>query len=214
MTVGERIREARKKAGLTQKELGKKLGVAYQTLAQWENDLRNPKIETLMRIADALEVPFVEITDRLELTGQKGIYIDPNDYIDAIKPYLSDLELLSGREDALRTLLNEMGYDILKARGKYFFSYGDNGFEISKDDLNELFNCAKDGLKVVAKTLELKALQKSSGFQKPQETDMAAQLAELKRQNQEMAAEIAAMKEEDAAAEQTERFLESVTSSR
>ena len=50
MTTGQRIKEARKKAGLTQKELGEKLGVAYQTLAQWENDLRNPKYETLQRI--------------------------------------------------------------------------------------------------------------------------------------------------------------------
>ena len=56
MTTGQRIKAARKRAGLTQKELGAKLGVAYQTLAQWENDLRNPKIETIQRIADALGV--------------------------------------------------------------------------------------------------------------------------------------------------------------
>lgn len=57
MTTGQRIKEARKKAGLTQKELGAKLGITYQTLAQWENDLRNPKIETLQRIAAALGIP-------------------------------------------------------------------------------------------------------------------------------------------------------------
>ena len=56
MTTGQHIKEARKKAGLTQKELGEKLGVAYQTLAQWENDLRNPKYETLQRIAAALGI--------------------------------------------------------------------------------------------------------------------------------------------------------------
>lgn len=58
MTIGQRIKEARKKAGLTQKELGAKLGIAYQTLAQWENDLRNPKQETIRRIADALNCDF------------------------------------------------------------------------------------------------------------------------------------------------------------
>ena len=56
MTTGQRIKAARKNAGLTQKELGQRLGVAYQTLAQWENDLRNPKYETLQRIAAALNV--------------------------------------------------------------------------------------------------------------------------------------------------------------
>lgn len=58
MTTGQRIKEARKKAGLTQKELGAKLGVTYQTLAQWENDLRNPKQETIKRIATALNCDF------------------------------------------------------------------------------------------------------------------------------------------------------------
>ena len=53
MSTGKRIKDARRKADLTQKELGAKLGVAYQTVAQWENDLRKPKIETLTRIAEA-----------------------------------------------------------------------------------------------------------------------------------------------------------------
>ena len=61
MTAGQRIKAARKKAGLTQKELGEKLGITYQTLAQWENDLRNPKYDTLQRIAAALDVPVPEL---------------------------------------------------------------------------------------------------------------------------------------------------------
>lgn len=56
MTTGQRIKLARKGAGLTQKELGQKLGITYQTVAQWENNLRNPKHETLMRIAEALDI--------------------------------------------------------------------------------------------------------------------------------------------------------------
>lgn len=56
MTTGQRIKLARKSAGLTQKELGQKLGITYQTVAQWENNLRNPKHETLMRIAEALDI--------------------------------------------------------------------------------------------------------------------------------------------------------------
>ena len=41
---------------MTQKELGLKLGVSFQSIAQWENDLRKPKHETLQRIANALNV--------------------------------------------------------------------------------------------------------------------------------------------------------------
>lgn len=61
MTTGQLIKLNRKEAGLTQKELGAKLGIAYQTLAQWENDLRKPKVETLQRIAAALDVPIASL---------------------------------------------------------------------------------------------------------------------------------------------------------
>lgn len=61
MTVGERIREIRKSHGLTQKELGERLGLSYQSIAQWENDLRKPKSETILKIACALGVRYEDI---------------------------------------------------------------------------------------------------------------------------------------------------------
>lgn len=56
MTTGQRIKIARKNAGMTQSELSSKLSIPYQSISQWERDLRNPKRETLQRIADALGV--------------------------------------------------------------------------------------------------------------------------------------------------------------
>ena len=56
MTIGERIQKARKAAKLSQKELGEKLGVSASMIGQYENNFRNPKTETLFRIAEALNV--------------------------------------------------------------------------------------------------------------------------------------------------------------
>ena len=67
MTTGQRIKAARKKVGLTQKELGERMGQSFQSIAQWENDLRNPKLETLQRIAAALGVSIYELTDNNDL---------------------------------------------------------------------------------------------------------------------------------------------------
>lgn len=83
MTVGQRIKEARKKAALTQKELAEKLGITYQTLAQWENDLRNPKLETLQRISAALEIPISTF-----LTPDEAEEIEA--IIDTIRPREND----------------------------------------------------------------------------------------------------------------------------
>lgn len=55
-TTGERIKKARKAAGLTQQELGKKLGVSGSMIGQYETNLRNPKHDTLFKIAKALGV--------------------------------------------------------------------------------------------------------------------------------------------------------------
>lgn len=75
MTAGEQIKAARKKAGLTQRQLGKKLGISYQAVAQWENDLRNPKIESLRAIANALGVPARDLTGAMiEKTKETSVF--------------------------------------------------------------------------------------------------------------------------------------------
>ena len=62
MTIGQMIQAARKEAGMTQVELGAKLGVSGSMIGQWENDLRKPKTETIGRIADALGIPIYKLT--------------------------------------------------------------------------------------------------------------------------------------------------------
>lgn len=57
MKIGNLIRKARKNAGLKQKELAEKMGITYQNVSQWEGNKRNPKIESLRRIADICGVP-------------------------------------------------------------------------------------------------------------------------------------------------------------
>lgn len=57
VTIGEQIRERRKIAGLTQKELGERAGIAEPTIRRYELGRLNPKIETVAKIAKALDVP-------------------------------------------------------------------------------------------------------------------------------------------------------------
>ena len=63
MTTGELIKAARIKAGLTQRELSDKLNVSFVNISQWENGTRNPKIESLQRIAEALGVEVWALAD-------------------------------------------------------------------------------------------------------------------------------------------------------
>ena len=59
--IGRKIKSIRRAAKLTQKQLGLALGVAEITVRQYENGQRQPKIETLQRIATALGVDISEL---------------------------------------------------------------------------------------------------------------------------------------------------------
>ena len=66
MTIGELIRDARKKKGLTQKELGERLEVSDVSIAQWENGIRNPRFETRQKLAKALDIDIAELMSETE----------------------------------------------------------------------------------------------------------------------------------------------------
>lgn len=52
----ENLRALRRQAGLTLKELGAALGLAESTVSLYENDKRNPDVQTLIRFADYFSV--------------------------------------------------------------------------------------------------------------------------------------------------------------
>lgn len=72
MTIGENIRRIRMERKMTQKELGKKLGgISQQQIGQWETGKANPKLETVQKIAEALEVYLGDIYEDDRLPNSK-----------------------------------------------------------------------------------------------------------------------------------------------
>lgn len=63
MDIGEKIKAHRKRVGLSQKELGQKLNVSQQHIAQYESGKRTPKLDTIQKIATALNI---SVNDLLE----------------------------------------------------------------------------------------------------------------------------------------------------
>jgi len=56
-TIAGKIREARKKSGLSQDKLAREAGVAYNTIVKIESgENPNPTVDTLKKIASALKV--------------------------------------------------------------------------------------------------------------------------------------------------------------
>ena len=55
-TFGDRVAAARDAAGLSQKELAKRLGIRASTLRNWEEDLSEPRANRLSMMAGVLNV--------------------------------------------------------------------------------------------------------------------------------------------------------------
>jgi transcriptional regulator with XRE-family HTH domain len=63
MTFGEKLKSARKSAGLTQEELAEKLAVSRQAITKWESDKGMPDIENLKSLAKLMNVSIDYLLD-------------------------------------------------------------------------------------------------------------------------------------------------------
>lgn len=75
-TIGQKIKRMRLEKGLTQKDLAALLGTSQQNLAQYEKDKRRPKIETVRKIAKALDVCIGDLIDDWSIYPKKDIISD------------------------------------------------------------------------------------------------------------------------------------------
>ncbi len=103
MTIGERLKQARLDAGLTQRQLGDACGIDSANIRKYETNRQNPKHETLEKIAAALgvDINWLRNGQTLEQRDQK------------MKDYVS----MRFAEAELDTRLHN-SYDALSLEGK------------------------------------------------------------------------------------------------
>ncbi len=72
-----RIKELRKKVGLSQAQLANKIGISNQIISFYENNKREPKIETWQALANFFDVtvPYLQGIDDKPNTGYSKDYI-------------------------------------------------------------------------------------------------------------------------------------------
>ncbi len=119
MPSGKQIKEIRKKQGLTQVELGKRCGIADANLRKYENGQQNPKLETLQKIALALNVSVSELLDMKVDTEKIPVFADSVTY-EAIQLESKEKRLLKYSQQLLLLCeqLNEAGQEQLIEHAK------------------------------------------------------------------------------------------------
>lgn len=154
MTMGNFLKTTRIAAGLTQKELANKIGVSYQNISQYERDLRNPKNETLEKIAKALGYNFKSYTSAYALASC-SVDIDDKAIIQAACNAPDPLQL-SSKLQALQTIMNACSYDLgCNENGHYLIGrYG--GYALHDKELFDLWNSVHDYVSFLCANLEKK----------------------------------------------------------
>lgn len=85
MLMGNRIKELRKKEGLTQKELGKMINVTKVSISCYEHNTRSPDLETFELLVDALN------TTPDYLLGRDNFVVSEDNT--SYKKYVSNIDL-------------------------------------------------------------------------------------------------------------------------
>lgn len=74
MSIGNRIAEARQKAGLSQSELARQLGIRPQSVQAWESGQTAPRARRIAEVAEVLGVPevfFFEVSEKRATGGDQ-----------------------------------------------------------------------------------------------------------------------------------------------
>ncbi len=131
--LGDKIKQLRKNKNINQKEFAEILNIPVSTLANYENNHRQPNIETLKKISKYLDIPIANIIDNTD----KSLTIRNN-----------ELKIIDKEES-----VNEYFE-------KYLFSFLDlllsdnhKNIKVSQNDIQILKECCE---KILISTLEFK----------------------------------------------------------
>lgn len=121
-TLGIRLRELRKKHGLTQKSLADILLIDNSSISKYENDKAIPENELLQRIADFFSVSVDYLLGRSDISSPKkstfdDLELNPKDKKDIEKIFNSTLESLENQEGLMLSgnPINDEDWELLKS---------------------------------------------------------------------------------------------------
>lgn len=88
--LNENLKSLRKSKGITQEELAVRLNVVRQTISKWEKGLTVPDADTLIRIAEILEVNVSELLGaKVSNKGSENIVNDVAEHLSRITEQLA-----------------------------------------------------------------------------------------------------------------------------
>lgn len=135
-TIGKNVKALRTRGGLTQEELAGKLGISYQAVSKWENEVTAPDISLLPTLAAVLGTSIDALLGYAVEKKTSAYYEErysDSEYYWGVKPSLMCL-------DVLRILPPTRPLRLLDAgcgEGKDAVFFAKNGYKVSAFDITD-----------------------------------------------------------------------------
>ena len=146
MEVGKKIKEIRLLRGISQKELSERLGVSSAMISQYESGKRNPKMETLLKIADALGISINVFYENLSKDEYQNIL--------EAKARKADRDNFDSVVNILSNL-NDSYYLYNKKADCYIFGTGDNAFVLKSKSVRALQKAIESFIPCITEQLKV-----------------------------------------------------------
>lgn len=103
--IGSNIRMVRNAIGISQTELANRVGSDKSAISRYENGTQRPSLETLMRIADALDVDLVDLLKEKVIPSFRNVVSNPDpDWMQVLNIDLSQMSM-AARQSFTRSVL-------------------------------------------------------------------------------------------------------------
>ena len=121
MMIGSRIKKLRQERGMTQEQLAKSIGISFQAISKWENDIALPDITLVPTLAQIFGVS----TDDLFAYNQKEIQDDIERYVHRMWE-IWETNPQEGRKILEEGLQKHPENDVLLGKLLYVINYSEN----------------------------------------------------------------------------------------
>ena len=151
MTLGEKLKEIRKRFGLSQEQLAEIMNVSRQTITKWENDGGTPDVTNLQELSKVFG-----ITVDYLLNDENGLpalsmtkELDKNKYNGKISSYSIILKEYYPAPWEVYSLIRDKKMSKLVATFDFIIGAGTVGLADALNDLSPFYLVVKDNLKML-----------------------------------------------------------------
>lgn len=144
--LGDNIKQIRKAKHISQKDFAKILKIPVSTLANYENNHREPNIVTINKIAAALDVPVIRLLDDVtkEFSFQDNLL---NLRIRGLEYYLNEKFLKNSEKTVLINFTNDFLLEYTEMLKKIWFL--ERNWDDSHNEYNKNSSLSESDLKIL-----------------------------------------------------------------